>query len=819
MKRARLALLLLTAAAVGSAPLGSHASLDPTVRATCGPRITCRTIEVPLEWGNPAAGTIGLHVEVSRPPGPSRGVMFLLAGGPGQASTAVFDLYPGSSWHTLLPSYTLVTFDPRGTGGSQPLHCATLIPARSHSASALGRCARSLGAARDYYRTTDNARDLDGVRHALGFRRIGIYGASYGTAVALTYARLFPDRIDRLLLDSIANPLATPAVVSRILRSIPAALRAYCRAACSGALARYPHDAVALANAIARHPLRGSILGPNGGRHVETVDAIRLLGLLISSDSSAGLAAELPIAVDAARRGRPGALLRLAALVEPTTRRRHVNALYNATVCGDGGLPWQPDAPLDSRRAALQQALNNLPAGWSGQFGDWARTWEHGFPAACLGWPPTARPVVEPPDHYPDVPVLAVSGAYDMRSPGSESRSALSHFPHGELLVVAAAGHTALANGRSSCASSAVHAWLAGSAVPRTCAASREVPLLAALPPERRAGSAAGSTLTIVRQTLAEAKTTAAMLSGTGRRIAPGLAGGRLRLMTQEIKLSGYSDSSGVALSGFVTLSYSSVHPRTLGIGLVTVRSGRRDLGVLGVRDGVLEGTLEGRAVTGGRLVNPATFLRNAGGWSAWSPPGGKPESVTQAIAVHIAARYHLDSSGTRLVNVVSAPPRWPRFRNGRPIVVLAFQGQDGLDRFEPSATAWTYSLCGQGPSCAIKSGTPSTARFGLLEREALELALYSFRFVSTLDTVAVYLPPPPGSVPGVLVLFQRDDLMRQLREPLRKTLPLATPPLPTERNVREQASISRLAGPHLYSYSLSSSFPSGDILFLSRIG
>ena len=50
----------------------------------------------------------------------------------------------------------------------------------------------------------------------------------------------------------------------------------------------------------------------------------------------------------------------------------------------------------------------------------------------------------------------------------------------------------------------------------------------------------------------------------------------------------------------------------------------------------------------------------------------------------------------------------------------------------------------GLGPNRSIKGGTPSETRLKVIHREALELALYTFRYLPDAESVMVLLPPPP---------------------------------------------------------------------------
>ena len=90
-----------------------------------------------------------------------------------------------------------------------------------------------------------------------------------------------------------------------------------------------------------------------------------------------------------------------------------------------------------------------------------------------------------------------------------------------------------------------------------------------------------------------------------------------------------------------------------------------------------------------------------------------------------------------------------------------------------PQGNAVLYKMCGLGPSCSI-IGTPSAERLTLVRREALELALETFEFVTNADQVVVFLPPVvPAATPGAkkpatgatdALFFQAADLPQPAR-------------------------------------------------------
>jgi hypothetical protein len=90
------------------------------------------------------------------------------------------------------------------------------------------------------------------------------------------------------------------------------------------------------------------------------------------------------------------------------------------------------------------------------------------------------------------------------------------------------------------------------------------------------------------------------------------------------------------------------------------------------------------------------------------------------------------------------------------------------------------YILNGLGPNGTIATGKASRKRGRLLMREALELALYSFRYLDDVTMVAVLLPQSPSKTseqqPTRAVFYRPGDLLEQLQVPLDKTLSPRTP-------------------------------------------
>ena len=115
---------------------------------------------------------------------------------------------------------------------------------------------------------------------------------------------------------------------------------------------------------------------------------------------------------------------------------------------------------------------------------------------------------------------------------------------------------------------------------------------------------------------------------------------------------------------------------------------------------------------------------------------------------------------------------------------------------------ASSTSSAASAQHCSIKGGTPSEARHALLRREALELALYTFKYVDGIDSVSVFLPPrPDGQAAGDVGLPQEER--RQGRAAASRSSSRSAPKTPTIGTMtkRELALVNRITEPRLYTY------------------
>lgn len=184
--------------------------------------IRCGDVKVPIDYADPAAGTVDVAMirMKSSSAGKPRGSLLLNFGGPGGPGVSAL---AGSQkdFSFLSKEYDVVSFDPRGVGESAPVTCGdadagadvlesggtdgTDDPAAvlKRLREAAAECAKKSGPVLPHMGTVNVSRDLDVMRQALGDKKLNYLGFSYGTRLGAVYAAQFPDKVGRMVLDGV----------------------------------------------------------------------------------------------------------------------------------------------------------------------------------------------------------------------------------------------------------------------------------------------------------------------------------------------------------------------------------------------------------------------------------------------------------------------------------------------------------------------------------------------------------------------------------------------------------------------------------------
>ncbi|MFF4015328.1 alpha/beta hydrolase [Streptomyces sp. NPDC001843] len=433
------------------------------------PRQRCATIEVPMDYADPHGEQITLAFSriPAENPKTRRGALFIIPGGPGGGS-----LDQPSSKGQKLPqavrnAYDLIGFDPRGYGRSTPVSCgmdrgdlartkllpwpapdgsikANMATARRMSEA----CARNGGRLTRHISSADEARDLDRIRAALGERKISAWGVSYGTYIGAVYNELFPDRTDRLVLDSNDSPDARVERAWFAAYELGAednfaefaewASRPGNPERVAGAPAEVRRLFLRLAARLDRDPL------PWPGANPEELNGNVLRQTMLDSLYDPDDYPALAKLILAARKGT----VPPAPQAPPEPVVQNVTAVIAATVCND--VAWPRSAAAYEKDVAESRAKFPLTAGMPRNA------------AMCAAWPyPPKEPAVRITDRGPST-VLMVQNRHDVATPLSgalELRRALGR--RAVMVTVDSTGHEAyLANGNA-CGDRTVSRFLA----------------------------------------------------------------------------------------------------------------------------------------------------------------------------------------------------------------------------------------------------------------------------------------------------------------------------------------------------------------------
>ena len=126
-------------------------------------------------------------------------------------------------------------------------------------------------------------------------------------------------------------------------------------------------------------------------------------------------------------------------------------------------------------------------------------------------------------------------------------------------------------------------------------------------------------------------------------------------------------------------------------------------------------------------------------GWSKWKPSSDDGVDAARQIATHVGRHYRL-SDGNQIVGVQAS--KLEVFDVPLEVALRTAPQGGNIDFIDGNGLMFT--LNGLGPKGSVRGGKPSEARHLLLRREALELALYTFRYVKDVDLVVALLPPKP---------------------------------------------------------------------------
>ncbi|ESK91323.1 alpha beta hydrolase fold family [Moniliophthora roreri MCA 2997] len=233
-------LVCLTRGAVSQATWNesSWLSVTPTKNLTWVPcydgGLECGRFQVPLNYSDPegqsaAIALVRMKANVSVDSTDYLGPILFNPGGPGGSGVELIVSLGTRLRGILGPQFDLVGFDPRGVSRSTPRitffktreerlswERASIQELNSSSrdnvasywsrAKIAGQLAgERAGDILPFMNTDHTARDMLRITEAYGREKLQYWGISYGTALGSTFAAMFPDKVQRLVIDGVVD--------------------------------------------------------------------------------------------------------------------------------------------------------------------------------------------------------------------------------------------------------------------------------------------------------------------------------------------------------------------------------------------------------------------------------------------------------------------------------------------------------------------------------------------------------------------------------------------------------------------------------------
>ncbi|WP_017612286.1 alpha/beta fold hydrolase [Nocardiopsis salina] len=464
--------------------------------------LECATLTLPMDHDSDegdSGETVEIALSRASTGGDAERTLLVNPGGPGASGRPLAARTHQGLPEDLRDTYAVVGFDPRGSGASTPaVECdptafePVLTPSEPRSpgdtkvlweeAEAYAQaCAEHTGPLLDHMTTVDTVRDMDALRSALGLEAVDYLGYSYGTYLGNVFSSLYPDSVDRLVLDSVVDP-DTPWYESNLNQS-----RALDRAAgnffdwaarhddafglggSSEDVARAYHR---LRDQLREEPLEGTV-GPT---------ELENLTITVSYTGNAWPAVAGALSEQIVD-GDPAALLELDDDLGEGPDNDQSRGGYNAVQCTDSHWPTDRGIWEGEGHRAHQEA----------PFIGWNNIW---YNAPCESWPAESNDwysVGEGPGDAPayEGDALLVHAADDGATPLHGAENLRAHMTGASLAVEEDGITHGVSFGENACIDEIVHGYLRDGSLPERTDGAHDAVCEASPEPGPREGQSA----------------------------------------------------------------------------------------------------------------------------------------------------------------------------------------------------------------------------------------------------------------------------------------------------------------------------------------
>jgi pimeloyl-ACP methyl ester carboxylesterase len=286
------------------------------------------------------------------------------------------------------------------------------------------------------YNTTENAADVADLRVALGIREWDVFGDSYGTNLAMTYMREYPQGIRSVTLDSVEPP----EVVAANLFA-PNAREGFDTLfqACTEQPQCWPRSPgieqtfTNLVRQLEAHPVTTWVKRPGGGSPVKVVlDGGRLANWLIDDAFNTAAFRTVPVMIAELADGDPGPI---ATEIAAHVVGGGTGVLGFGLALGAGCAEWIPymtGTILSAGRSAFPAYPDSVLA---------PALHLTYLPQECRVWNVPAAPAAQRAATPSTIPTLMLAGTFDSVTPVSWEQIAARTLTNSTVLQFAGIGH------------------------------------------------------------------------------------------------------------------------------------------------------------------------------------------------------------------------------------------------------------------------------------------------------------------------------------------------------------------------------------------
>lgn len=395
-------------------------------------RLNCGFVTVPENPNKPDSKQIQVHYVVL----PAvknvnhEEALLAIAGGPGQSAidnAAGFD----AMLSKVRQQRDILLIDQRGTGRSNLLTCdegaqspLSFDDDNADTKAETQKCLAKIDADVTQYGSLNAIKDFEAVRQHLGYKKLHIYGISYGTRMAQLYMRLYPAHLATVTLDGIVPMQQSVLEIGASIDRGFDLLFKDCQetAACHAQFPELKAEFDQVAASLAKAPVMENVYDPvTGEKTMLTMTRGKFYGSIRMALYQANVRALVPHAIHQAAKHNFQPILGLYSLTIDNAGM--AMGMHASVVCGEDMHRITP--------AMREQAQHSFMG----------KTMLEGLEATCEVW---KVPAVDDSFSEPissDIPTLLLSGEIDPATPPSWGELAMEKLTNAKHFVAPYATH------------------------------------------------------------------------------------------------------------------------------------------------------------------------------------------------------------------------------------------------------------------------------------------------------------------------------------------------------------------------------------------